>query len=69
MPAPSRSRRGLKIGANRRRAGEDVRAGQSVLGPGAALRPQEIGLAAELGLASVRSSPGCALRSCRPATS
>ena len=45
--------RGLKPGANRRRAGEDVRAGQSLLAPGVRLRPQEIGLAAELGLAAV----------------
>lgn len=40
---------GLKRGANRRLAGEDVRAGQAVLEPGARLRPQEVGLAAELG--------------------
>jgi molybdopterin molybdotransferase len=40
---------GLKRGANRRPAGEDVRRGQVVLGPGIRLRPQEIGLAAELG--------------------
>jgi molybdopterin molybdotransferase len=44
---------GLKAGANRRRAGEDVPAGQAVLRAGVRLRPQEIGLAAELGLASV----------------
>lgn len=40
---------GLRAGANRRRAGEDVAAGSTVLEPGARLRPQEIGLAAELG--------------------
>jgi molybdopterin molybdotransferase len=40
---------GLKRGANRRLAGEDVRAGQVVLRAGARLRPQEVGLAAELG--------------------
>jgi molybdopterin molybdotransferase len=40
---------GLKRGANRRLAGEDVRAGQIVLEPGVRVRPQEIGLAAELG--------------------
>jgi molybdopterin molybdotransferase len=40
---------GLKRGANRRLAGEDVRAGQVVLEPGSRLRPQEVGLAAELG--------------------
>jgi molybdopterin molybdotransferase len=44
---------GLRIGANRRRAGEDVRAGQSILAAGVRLRPQEIGLAAELGLAAL----------------
>jgi molybdopterin molybdotransferase len=41
---------GLKRGANRRRAGEDVRAGATVLAAGTRLRPQEIGLAASLGL-------------------
>lgn len=40
---------GLKRGANRRIAGEDVRKGHVVLQPGIRLRPQEIGLAAELG--------------------
>jgi molybdopterin molybdotransferase len=40
---------GLKRGANRRLAGEDVRAGQAVLQAGTRLRPQEVGLAAELG--------------------
>lgn len=44
---------GLELGANRRRAGEDVRAGQPILGAGIRLRPQEIGLAAELGLAAL----------------
>jgi molybdopterin molybdotransferase len=44
---------GLQRGANRRLAGEDVRAGQVVLRPGVRLRPQEIGLAAELGHASL----------------
>jgi molybdopterin molybdotransferase len=41
---------GLKKGANRRRAGEDVRAGDIVLRAGLRLRPQEVGLAASLGL-------------------
>ena len=41
---------GLKRGANRRRAGEDVRAGATVLTVGTRLRPQEVGLAASLGL-------------------
>jgi molybdopterin molybdotransferase len=41
---------GIKRGANRRRAGEDVEAGAVALGAGTRLRPQEIGLAAALGL-------------------
>src|SRR5215470_3441095 len=41
---------GLKRGANRRRAGEDVTAGTTVLARGLRLRPQEIGLAASLGV-------------------
>ncbi|HTZ76681.1 MAG TPA: gephyrin-like molybdotransferase Glp [Stellaceae bacterium] len=41
---------GLKRGANRRRAGEDVKAGATVLAPGLRLRAQDIGLAASLGL-------------------
>lgn len=40
---------GLKRGSNRRRAGEDVKAGATVLAPGLRLRPQEIGLAAAIG--------------------
>lgn len=40
---------GLKPGANRRLAGEDMRRGQRVLRAGTRLRPQEIGLAAALG--------------------
>jgi molybdopterin molybdotransferase len=40
---------GLKRGSNRRRAGEDVRAGVTVLAAGLRLRPQEIGLAAAIG--------------------
>jgi molybdopterin molybdotransferase len=44
---------GLKRGANRRRAGEDVTAGATVLAAGVRLRPQEIGLAASLGLAEL----------------
>jgi molybdopterin molybdotransferase len=42
---------GLKAGANRRRAGEDVRAGARVLAHGRRLRPQDIGLAAAAGCA------------------
>lgn len=44
-----RLRPGIKRGANRRRAGEDVRAGEIVVAAGRRLRPQEIGLAASLG--------------------
>ena len=45
---------GLKRGANRRRAGEDVTAGATVLAAGLRLRPQEIGLAASLGCTELR---------------
>lgn len=44
---------GLAPGANRRRAGEDLRAGTATLAPGTRLRPQEIGLAAALGHAAL----------------
>ena len=44
---------GLRRGANRRRAGEDVTAGSTVLAAGLRLRPQEIGLAASLGFAEL----------------
>jgi molybdopterin molybdotransferase len=40
---------GVKRGANRRRAGEDVRAGQVALEPGIRLRPQDVGVAATFG--------------------
>lgn len=40
----------FRAGSNRRRAGEDVRAGASVLEAGTRLRPQHLGVAAELGL-------------------
>ncbi|MGB6348573.1 MAG: molybdopterin molybdotransferase MoeA, partial [Pseudolabrys sp.] len=42
--------KGLKLGANRRLAGEDVRAGSVVLLSGTVLEPQHIALAAALGL-------------------
>jgi molybdopterin molybdotransferase len=45
---------GLKAGANRRRAGEDVREGAIVLKAGQRLRAQDIGLAAAVGVGSVR---------------
>jgi molybdopterin molybdotransferase len=44
---------GVKRGANRRRAGEDVQKGQVALRPGIRLRPQDIGLAASLGCAAL----------------
>lgn len=43
-------RSGLKKGANRRLAGEDVQAGSVVLPAGRRLRPQDVGLAASIGL-------------------
>lgn len=42
---------GLKQGANRRKAGEDVRAGQTLLRPGCLLRPQDVAAIASLGFA------------------
>jgi len=44
---------GIKRGANRRFAGEDVKCGATVLAAGRRLRPQEIGLAASLGLTTL----------------
>ncbi len=41
---------GIKRGANLRRTGEDITAGATVLEAGRRLRPQELGLAASLGL-------------------
>lgn len=40
---------GLKRGANRRQAGEDMRRGQAVLAPGLRLGPHHVGVVAELG--------------------
>ncbi|CAN0435750.1 unnamed protein product [Discosporangium mesarthrocarpum] len=40
---------GIKQGANRRFAGEDIAAGDTILRAGTKLRPQEIGLAASIG--------------------
>jgi molybdopterin molybdotransferase len=45
---------GIKRGANRRFAGEDVKRGDMVLAAGRRLRPQEIGLAASLGLTGLK---------------
>jgi molybdopterin molybdotransferase len=44
---------GLRPGANRRRAGEDLAAGAVIAGPGARLRPQEIAAIASTGRDSV----------------
>ncbi len=44
---------GLKEGANRRKAGEDVRAGDVLLRPGSLLRPQDLAAIASLGFAEV----------------
>lgn len=49
---------GLKAGANRRMAGEDLRQGESVFAAGQRLRPQDIAALASLGIANVPvSSP------------
>ncbi len=45
---------GIKRGANRRHAGEDVAAGSIALPDGTRLKPADLGLAAALGAASVR---------------
>jgi len=49
-------RPGIKRGANRRKAGEDVRAGSEILSAGTRLRPQDIGLAASIGATRLRVS-------------
>jgi molybdopterin molybdotransferase len=45
---------GLKLGANIRRAGEDVRQGSEILAAGQVLRPQDLATLASVGLAQVR---------------
>ena len=45
---------GLTLGANRRRAGEDVRRGDVVVGAGRRLRPQDVAIAAAVGLSEIR---------------
>jgi molybdopterin molybdotransferase len=45
--------KGLKLGANRRLAGEDVPAGQVALPAGTVLEPQHIALAAALGITEI----------------
>ena len=44
---------GLKRGANVRRAGEDVKEGETVLAPGGVLRPQDLSALASLGFGEV----------------
>jgi molybdopterin molybdotransferase len=44
---------GLKAGANVRKAGEDVRAGETLLKAGAVLRPQDLAALASIGLTDV----------------
>jgi molybdopterin molybdotransferase len=46
-------RPGIKRGSNRRKAGEDVKAGSTILPAGIRLRPQDIGLAAAIGRTSL----------------
>ncbi|MBT4016310.1 MAG: molybdopterin molybdotransferase MoeA [Alphaproteobacteria bacterium] len=45
---------GLKAGANRRKAGEDICNGDTILTKGRRLRPQDLGLAASIGTESVQ---------------
>ena len=60
---------GLKRGANRRLAGEDVRKGAVVLPAGRRLAAQDVALAAAVGLTDARRCGGaCASRCSRPAT-
>ena len=56
-------RPGIKRGANRRLAGEDIQAGGQILRSGQRLRPQDIGLAASVGRTAlrVRCRPNVAL--------
>lgn len=44
---------GFRVGANRRRRGEDVEAGRVLFAPGTRLLPQHVGVAAELGYAEL----------------
>jgi len=44
---------GIKQGANRRFAGEDIQTGETILTAGTRLRPQEVGLAASIGLGTL----------------
>lgn len=47
-------RPGIERGANWRKAGEDVKAGDTILEAGRRLRPQDVGLAASIGVANVK---------------
>ena len=47
---------GIKRGANTRRRGEDVAAGRIILDAGTRLRPQDVGLAASIGVAGLTVS-------------
>lgn len=53
LPAAIEIRRAVRAGDYVRHAGEDVRTGEAVLAAGRVLRPQEIGLLAALGVASL----------------
>ena len=44
---------GIKKGANRRNAGEDIKRGETILAAGRRLQPQDVGLAASVGLTSL----------------
>ncbi len=46
--------RGIKRGANRRKTGEDIKKGKTVLKRGHRMRPQDVGLAASLGLTRLK---------------
>ena len=59
---------GLKAGANRRLAGEDTKAGESLVATGTRLRPQEVASAAATGLGAVRATHRSRSRCSRPAT-
>lgn len=45
---------GIKRGSNRRRRGEDVTAGRTILDAGARLRPQDVGLVASVGVTALQ---------------
>lgn len=52
-PPLVRIRAGLKRGANVRKAGEDVKAGETLLSPSDVIRPQELAALASIGIAAV----------------